>query len=312
MRESDGLMVSHGGKSRFAPQIVPYFPRGPSCYLEPFMGGLGVLLAVPENLYRVRVINDLNKGLVTFYRVLRTRPDDLLRVCRLTPYALDEQRSCRDPAGDPDPSTPEGELELARRVWVRQRQNFGGRQGPGAGWRRGDHKFSPASAAAVKLDEFHAFARKMLPVEINNTDALELIEDYSKPDTFLYNDPPYFQEGPGKDDGKNYQHEMSPEQHVLLAEKLHLAAEAGAMVAVSGYRSPTYDRLYSDWRREDFEHTVSSINFTDAETRSRTECLWMNYPAHLELRHGWGSIVPKGTARERAVLKHFRREGTVK
>lgn len=310
MRESDGLLVSYGGKARIADQIVPHFPRGPSCYLEPYMGGLGVFCSVPENLYRVRVINDLNKGLVTFYRVLRTRPDDLLRVCRLTPYALDEQRSCRDSAGDPDPSTPEGELELARRVWVRQRQNFGGRQGPGAGWRRGTPQQNLASAAAMKLEEFHAFARRMLSVEINNTDALELIEDYSKPDVAIYLDPPYFPEE--RATNNDYQHEMSPEQHVLLAEKAHAAAAAGALVAISGYGNETYDALYSDWRRVEFQHTVSSTNFVDAEARSRTEVLWMSYPEHLELRHGWGAIVQKGTARERAVLKHFRREGSLK
>ena len=305
MRETDSLLINYGGKSRIAASLVQHFPKGPQCYVEPFFGGGGIYFAVPQELYPVRVINDLNKSIVTFYKVLRERPEDLYRVCSLTPYAFDEQRACRDITQDPQ----DDELELARRVWVRQRQNFGGRQGANTGWRRGTHTMSMAACTDEKLQQFHAFADRMRRVEINNTDAVELIQDYAKPGVFLYNDPPYYPEA--RKSNVDYTHEMSSEQHLKLAQALHAAANAGALVAISGYDCEFYNSQYGNWRRVEYEHTVSSTNFVDAEQRHRTEIMWMNYPATVEIGANWKPAVKAKDSRERALLSMLRNQGKV-
>jgi DNA adenine methylase len=296
MREADGLLLNYGGKSRIAHKLVQHFPKGPNCYVEPFFGGGGTFFSVPEQLYPVQVINDLNKSVVTFYRVLRDRTDDLLRVCSLTPFALDEQRACRDSSKD-----PEDELEVARRVWVRQRQNFGGRQHPSAGWRRGTEVQSCAAATAAKLPEFERFARRMLSVEINNTDALELVQTYSKPNVFIYADPPYYPET--RTTNNDYEHEMSPEQHLRLSELLHAASDNGARVAISGYDCPFYNEQYGSWRRVEYQHYVSSTNFVSAEERTRTECMWVNYPVSLEIGPAWQPNLKATNSKEKALLR---------
>lgn len=296
MREADGLLISYGGKSRIAHKLVQHFPKGPSCYVELFFGAGGVFFSVPEQLYSVQVINDLNKSVITFYKVLRERPEELLRVCSLTPYALDEQRSCRDSSQD-----PEDDLEVARRVWVRQRQNFGGRQHPSAGWRRGTEVQSVAKATAAKLGEFEKFSKRMLSVEINNTDALELAQTYAKPGVFLYADPPYYPET--RTTNNDYAHEMSPEQHLELSKILHAASDKGALVAISGYDCEFYNEQYGSWRRVEYEHYVSSTNFVSAEERTRTECMWVNYPASLDIGPAWKPDLKASNSKERALLK---------
>lgn len=302
---AEGLIQYYGGKSRIADRLIQHFPKTPKCYVEPFFGAGGIYFAIPQELYPSRIINDINKSVVTFYRVLRERPDDLLRVCALTPYAFDEQRACRNCEEDP----VDDELELARRVWVRQRQNFGGRQSAAAGWRRGDTKQNIAVTTDEKLGMFHDFADKMRRVEINNTDAIELIQYYAKPDVFVYADPPYYPETRGTNN--DYTHEMSPEQHLRLSEVLHAASDAGALVAISGYDCPFYQEQYGSWRKVEYGHWASSANFAAAEKRERTETMWMNYPASLEIGASWKPATKATNSRERALLSMLRNQGKV-
>jgi DNA adenine methylase len=69
-------------------------------YVEPFFGGGAVLYAKGKidrgnrNYYR-EAINDLNKQLITFWRVAREQPEELARWIELTPYSQEEHREAR-------------------------------------------------------------------------------------------------------------------------------------------------------------------------------------------------------------------------
>ena len=302
------LFSYYGGKGVTAPRIVEHFPVGPTLYLEPFFGSGAVFFAVPQGVYRTQVVNDLNRGIVTFFKILRERPKDLLRVCSLSPYAFDEQRDCRN--GEEDP--PEDELETARRVWVRQSQNFGGRNTPVAGWKRTHPKKGGGEAETVlaKLQHLEAYARRMMQVEINNLDVLKLLEAYAGPEVFAYLDPPYHPDALGE--GGTYQFEMSHAQHVELLNKVQELSLQGTKFALSGYPCALYNERLKDWRRIDYEVSVGSAAFAAEEKRKRTEVLWMNYPEHLELRRNWSGAVKATTPKEKALLKHFKKAALVR
>ncbi|WP_131802248.1 DNA adenine methylase, partial [Parafrankia soli] len=104
----------YGGKGRLAPWIASLL-RPHQLYLEPFAGSAAVLFA--KEPARHEVINDRDGGVVTFFRVLRDRPDELVRACQLSPYAREEYRAA-DLTADVD------DLERARRVFVRATQGF--------------------------------------------------------------------------------------------------------------------------------------------------------------------------------------------
>jgi site-specific DNA-adenine methylase len=83
---------------------------------------------------------------------------------------------------------------------------------------------------------------------------------------FIYADPPYVLAT--RTSRNRYKFDYVDQDHEALAEVLHAVPAA---VAISGYVSSLYERLYASWRRVQFQ----------VMTRGgpRTECVWMNYDA---------------------------------
>lgn len=250
-----------GSKQRIADWIVDLLPKH-GHYVEPFCGGLSVLLAKPPSA--METVSDLDAELVTFWRVLRDRPTELIRACALTPHSRAELAATWDPTTD--------ELELARRIWCRLAQ---GRSGTlrNTGWR---HYIDPAGSVTsmpgyleAYVDRLAASAERLHGVSLENLPALDLITKYGKhPDVLLYVDPPYL--GSTRGWGNNYRHEMRTDtEHRDLAGALH---DCTATVVLSGYHSPLYDQLYADWHQH--ERPTMTGNATTA--KARTEVLWSN------------------------------------
>jgi DNA adenine methylase len=108
----------------------------------------------------------------------------------------------------------------------------------------------------------------MMRVQIENTDALKLIEDHDHPECTFYCDPPYPPES--RNDTDSYKHEFDAEQHRELFEVVD-ACEGN--VAVSGYNSSLNEELYSDWQM----HSEGEKTLAGSGTGSREEVMWTNY-----------------------------------
>jgi DNA adenine methylase len=252
-----------GGKQRVAERIAALLPEHRH-YVEPFAGGLSVLLAKPPS--KLETVNDLDGDLMTFWRVLRDRPDDLCRVAALTPHSRAEQAAARDLDVADD-------LERARRVWVTLAQGRGGVL-RNTGWRffsdpDGTNTSMPGYLAGY-VGRMPPAAARLSAVSLECRDALDVIADYGKHrDVCIYADPPYL--GSTRGWGNNYRHELrTDEQHQAVAEALH-ACEAS--VVLSGYHSPLYDEMYGDWARVEIPSYTGNGN-----VNARTEVLWSNRP----------------------------------
>ena len=64
-----------GGKSRLRKPIIDLLPEH-TCYVEPFAGAAWVLFGKPPS--EVEILNDLDQELVTFFRVLKKAPEELI------------------------------------------------------------------------------------------------------------------------------------------------------------------------------------------------------------------------------------------
>lgn len=270
----------YGGKTRIAPWVVSLMSPHQR-YLEPFCGTASVLLAKPRS--RFEVINDRDQHLVTFFRVLRDRPDELERACRLTPYAREEFLAARDSLDDVD-----DELERARRWWVRIVQGFN--NAPGAwstGWSLSSNRGTTEPTSAVNLvARFESIAERLRTVAIENQDALTLIERFDHPDQVIYCDPPYLGSTRAGRERRSttldYVHDMTAdEDHVALAAVLN---QCSSHVLLSGYPSPLYDELYAGWDRAETTVVRSAAMrrgmdpaATSKKTHS-TEVVWSSRP----------------------------------
>lgn len=259
-----------GSKNRIASWIASLLPEH-GHYVEPFAGGLSVLLAKRPS--PMETVNDLDGELMTFWRVLRDRPSELIRAAALTPHSRAELTATWEPTSD--------DLELARRIWCRLAQ---GRSGTlrNTGWR---HYIDPAGSAtsmpgymAAYVDRLAAAAERLSEVSLECLSALTLIGKYgAQDDVLLYVDPPYL--GSTRGWGRNYRHEMkNDDEHRELAAAL---ADCRAAVVLSGYDSPLYAELYGGWHR----YTQQTMTGNARQAKGRTEVLWSNRPlaGRLEL-----------------------------
>lgn len=257
----------YGGKTKLAESIARLLPAHDH-YVEPFAGSLAVLLA--KRRTHMETVNDIDQDLMTFWRVLRDRPEDLTRVSELTPHSRSEHQAAYDLDVD-------DELERARRVWVLLSQ------GRGATLRKTGWRFyrNPAGSTYSLPDYFAAYVDRMPPaaarlhgVSLECRPALEVIEDYGRhPNVLLYLDPPYERT---TRNSLNYKHEMSAaDEHVELLE---LALSCSAAVVVSGYPSDLYERVLGGWDRVELAAWTGNGIRGDANKADgdRVEVLWSN------------------------------------
>ena len=270
----------YGGKLSHLSRLLPLLPPCQT-YVEPFGGSAAVLLNRPQS--PVEVYNDLDGGVVTFFRVLRERPDDLVRALELTPYSRAEfAEACHDTSAD--------ELERARRVFVRIAQSrankpltTGGRWSYSVGktaagasdWQYCVQHNKRGMAGAVSawltnVDGLPEVVARLRTVQIECLDALDCIHRYDHPGALIYCDPPYLLDTRG--DGACYVHEMSEAEHIALAAELRGCA---GRVALSGYEHALYDQLYAGWYKTTWGARPTTNH--DSVTGERTEVLWTNY-----------------------------------
>lgn len=255
-----------GGKTTLAPRIAALLPPH-GHYVEPYAGGLSVLLAKRPSA--METVNDLDGAVVTFWRVLRDRPAELARVCALTPHSRAEYDAVVEEMEVPD------ELETARRVFVRLTQGRTG-QLVRTGWR---HYVDPGGSSASMPAYLAGYVARLAPaaeriagVSLECRPALEVVERYGRSaDVLLYVDPPYL--GSTRGGGNAYRHEMRGESdHRGLAAALTRCAAA---VVLSGYASDLYDLdLYAGWHR----HAMPAGTGQGGVWANRTEVLWSNRP----------------------------------
>lgn len=268
------ILRYYGSKWKIAPWIISHLPAH-VCYVEPYGGGAAVLLRKPAAF--IEVYNDLYKQLVLFFKVLRERPTDLIHALSLTPHSRAEFVQSMEPVTDT--STPEGELEAARRFWVWAWQ---GRGRPGlrepSSFRihKQQNRGRPVTIELNDLRHVWAASARLKLVTIECQDALKVIKRYDTPGALFYVDPPYVQ-STLPDRRSLYKHKYTNEEHRALAQVLH---DAQGMIVLSGFYGPLYEELYPGWpsvSRKAQNHAGRTVN---------TEVLWFNPSAHAALEKG--------------------------
>lgn len=269
----------HGGKDFLAARIVELMPPH-THYVEPFAGGLSVLLRKnPEGVSEV--VNDTNGRLTNFWRVLQS-PNlfgEFVRILQAMPFSQAEWEDAGEPVTDGS------DVDRAIAFFVRCRQSMSGRLASFAPLsrtrtRRGMNE--QASAWLGSVEGLPVVHPRLMRVAILNDRAERVIRQQDGKKTLFYLDPPYMHEA--RKSKKTYgDDEMTPEQH---AELLGVCCQCKGMVMISGYDTPLYREHLGDWQRHEWElpnHAASG-----ATKRKMTEVLWTNFHATVSADIGGG------------------------
>lgn len=172
-----------GGKYQLARKIIPRIPEH-QCYYEPFAGAAWVLFKKDPSASEV--LNDINRDIVTLYRVVQHHLEEFIRWFRWVLVSRDEfERWLRT-----DPTTLT-DIQRAARFYYQQRTSFGGRIS-------GTPTFGYSATRPPRLnllrieEELSSVHLRLSRVLIENLPYTDVIVRYDRPETFFYIDPPYF------------------------------------------------------------------------------------------------------------------------
>lgn len=275
----------YGGKAGLAGTVVGLMPAH-TVYIEPFFGSGAVFFRKAP--VRHEILNDANDNVVTFFRVLRDRPDDLRAACALSPHSRTEYYDARAKLADPDLA----DLERARCFWVCVSQSFNKTDGEATGWSitTGRTQSIPETAFS-RMGRFASCARRLAGASFECCDAADLVHRMVTPGCVIYVDPPYMPDARSSHGTRHHAAKgdyrvdmLDPDEHRRLAVELHAAADVGATVILSGYPSGLYDDLYGDWARLEYAatahsskaHRSGSRSKSAATRKARTEIIWTN------------------------------------
>jgi len=270
-----------GGKTRLASKIVEIIDEIPHrVYCEPFGGGASVLLAKRPS--KVEVYNDIDSGLVNFFRVLADPVlfERFYELVSTFPFSRELYSEYFETwAEQEDPAI------MAAQWFYIARQSFGGKL-KRYNWAvsvRVNHSLRRWRRPIAQLPEIH---QRLLSVAIEHVDWRHAIELYDSDETLFYLDPPYLPETRKEGLGASYAHELSREDHEELLQIL--AYKIKGSFAISGYENELYDSILLPIGCKKYKWEIT-CDFTP-RTRSmgtrgrkigqmqehrRAECLWV-------------------------------------
>ena len=226
-----------GGKKALRDEIISRFPTDYKRYIEVFGGGGWVLFhKAPGNDFEV--YNDRNPNLANLYRCVRDHPDEL--ISELT-YALNSRtdfdyirKIMKTPTEIPDVKRAAYFYQLIRYSYASGLDSYASQ--PHSMW----NNFPLITNACARLQK----------VVIENKDFEKLIDQYDRPESFFYCDPPYFET-------EDYYEDESRGAHIESISRLSNIAqryEAGKQ----------YDELIiSNYDTKENRDSIRQLSFAD-------------------------------------------------
>jgi DNA adenine methylase len=255
-------------------------------YAEPYCGTAAVLLARDPFDRRLWVgdtssdrgvaeyVNDLDRGLSTFFQVLRSADgEELIARLQGVPFSevewLEAEQNLRERGANASP------VDLAEWWYILCRQSRDGNLQDFAGDKSNRTRGGKAENVNAWLTAVHktlpAVRARLLNVVVRCMPALDFIKKYDSSQTLCYADPPY--EHAVRTSSDDYQHEMCRQDH---GELLNLLRSVQGKVLLSGYGNELYDTVLSDWHR--VEKPTKIQTGCSQRKSDRVEVLWLNYP----------------------------------
>lgn len=222
-----------GGKSRLRKYIVPLIPQH-TCFVDLFAGAAWVLFGKPPS--PVEVLNDRDDDLITFFRVVKDKPEELIASFEweLVARAEFNRLASLDPAQLTD-------VHRAHRFYYLIMAGWGGElayprfQTSITDGGHGNRLFGAIKTLRSRIEPVH---KRLRTVIIENLSWQDCFKRYDSKNTVFYVDPPY----PGN--GCNYAHNMRDwSSHHALYDTLN---RSKAQWIISSYDMPEIRELFPE------------------------------------------------------------------
>lgn len=258
-----------------------------SRYIEPFGRGASILIA--KEAAEVEVYNDVNRGIVNFFRVI-SDPDyfgKFMSRAALLPYSRElYEEYLRTWAGVHDP------VEQAIRWYYVIQQSFSALFGNSWGTNVNSSNRGMSQTTSrwrTSFENLSAVHDRLQRVQIECCDWRDVLKRFSGAGWLAYCDPPYV---PGSRKAGGYEHELRSEDHEELIECL---MNYDGAVVLSGYNSAIYAPLArAGWDIIEIDVVCAAAGRTRAsglqgegkatEKQKRVERIWRNPEAMRRIR----------------------------
>jgi len=263
-----------GGKSRLRKAIVDLLPAH-TCYVELFSGAAWVLFGKQPS--EVEILNDIDQDLVTFFRVVKEKPEELIASFEWELVARAEFERLADLD-----STQLTDVQRAHRFYYLIMAGWGGELNYprfATSITDGGHGNRLIGALTTLRERLRPIHERLRTVIIENLDWREGIDRYDRAGVVIYLDPPY----PGN--GCNYAHNMREwEDHQELADRLK---QTRCKWILSSYDMPEIRELFD----RNFIISVQSASGMKVKKNDNTrvlnkEVLITNYKPSKSLQEG--------------------------
>lgn len=256
-------LTYYGGKQQLAKIIIPLIPPHYT-YVEPFVGGGAIFWSKPRS--EVEVINDYNRELINFYEMVKNQFVELEKMIRITLHSRSLHSDALVIYNNPHLFD---RLQRAWAVWVLCNQSFSANIGDAWGY----DKTSCTTAKRIgnKRSSFSEdYAIRLQNVQIENTDAIRIINSRDHEKAFHYCDPPYFNSDCGHYDGYSQDDFES-----LLSCLSHIKGK----FLLSSYPSDILSRFTRDldWHTIKMQREVQVDKHSGKVPKKKIEVLTANY-----------------------------------
>ncbi len=252
----------YGGKQTMARHILPLIPPH-NLYCEPFAGGAAIFFSKQPS--EVEILNDTNRELINFYRVVQSDFTSLEKEVQITLHSRDLHRKASVIYNNPDMFS---ELKRAWALWVLSTQGFAALID--GSWGFEVSKNTLAKKIENKKQAFTIdLAIRLQNVQLECADALYVIRSRDSADSFFYVDPPYFNSDMGHYDG------YSKEDFSSL---LKLLSGIKGRFLLSSYPSDILEAFTREfaWSAKSFDAKVT-VAAKSSRMKKKTEVLTANY-----------------------------------
>lgn len=261
-----GILKTHGGKGRLSQFIIDHFPSNYEKlnYLELFCGGASVFMSKKPSVSEL--LNDKCEKTIAVLRTIRDHSNYFIKA--LSHFKYEEKVFAREILLE---GLYEKEFDIAVNEFILRRMSRGGMKKTFA-WSDRQRGGQPGDVNAwqTAISMIPEWSKRLKDTIITNLSFEQMTVWLEDSNTIIYQDPPYLHET--RKSTKVYDHEMTEEQHIQLAEMNNVAK---AKICLSGYDSQLYRTLYCNWNR--YEKVVPNNASQGKVKRKMTEVLWTNY-----------------------------------